>query len=87
MSRRLLDLSGKIDPLTIELFEIIKSAADFRDIKFFVVGASARDMILEYGYDIKTKRATMDIDLGVQVADWGQYENLKQGLIDTSKFE
>lgn len=87
MSRSLLDLSGKIDPLTIELFEIIKSAADTGDTKFFVVGASARDMILEHGYEIKTKRATMDIDLGVQVADWGQYEKLKQGLIDTTNFE
>ncbi len=87
MSMILLDLSEKIDPLTIELFEIIKSVADSKGINFFVVGASARDMILEYGYDIKTKRATMDIDLGVQVADWGQYEKLKQGLIDTAKFE
>ncbi len=87
MSRSLLDLSGKIDTLTIELFEIIKNTADTQDIKFFVIGASARDMILEYGYKIKTKRATMDIDLGVQVADWGQYEKLKQGLIDTTNFE
>ncbi|MGD9161830.1 MAG: hypothetical protein PVG39_25695 [Desulfobacteraceae bacterium] len=71
MSRNLLDLSGKIDPLTIELFETIKNTADSGGINFFVVGASARDMILEYGYEIKTKRATMDIDLGVQVADWG----------------
>ena len=49
MSRSLLDLSGKIDTLTIELFEIIKNTADTQDIKFFVIGASARDMILEYG--------------------------------------
>lgn len=87
MSRNLLDLSGKIDPLTIELFETIKRLADSRGIKFFVVGASARDMILEYGYGIQTKRATMDIDLGVQVSNWGQYEKLIQGLIDTANFE
>ena len=87
MNRNLLDLSGEIDPLTIELFEIIKNVADKKGINFFVVGASARDMILEYGYDIQTKRATRDIDLGVQVANWGQYKKLKQGLIDTANFE
>ncbi|MBN1906153.1 MAG: nucleotidyl transferase AbiEii/AbiGii toxin family protein, partial [Deltaproteobacteria bacterium] len=75
------------DPLIIELFEITKNTADAEGLNFFVVGASARDLILEYGYKLKTKRATMDIDLGVQVADWGQYQTLKQGLIDTAKFE
>jgi predicted nucleotidyltransferase len=87
MSRNLLDLSGKIDPLTIELFEDITNVAESMGIQFFVVGATARDMILEYGYEIRTQRATMDIDLGVQVVNWDQFENLKQGLIDTTYFK
>ena len=87
MSRSLLDLSGKIEPLTIELFEVITSAADAMGLQFFVVGATARDMILKYGYNIQTTRATIDIDLGVKVANWGQYKRLKQGLIDTANFE
>lgn len=87
MSRNLLDLSRKIDPLTIELFEDITNIAESMGVRFFVVGATARDMILEYGYKIQTKRATMDIDFGVQVVNWDQYENLKQGLIDTRYFE
>jgi predicted nucleotidyltransferase len=87
MRRKSLNLSGKIDPLTIELFEDIKKVAGSMDIQFFVVGATARDMILTYGYDIQTTRATMDIDFGVQVADWDQYEKLKHGLIDTTYFK
>jgi predicted nucleotidyltransferase len=87
MSRNLLDLSMKVDPLTVELFEEITNVAESMGIQFFVVGATARDMILEYGYEIQTQRGTMDIDLGVQVVNWGQYEDLKQGLIDTTYFK
>lgn len=87
MIRKSLNLSGKIDPLTIELFEDIKKVAESINIQFFVVGATARDIIITYGYDIQTTRATMDIDFGVQVADWEQYEKLKHGLIDTTYFK
>ena len=31
---------------------------------FFVVGASARDIVLKFGFGIETIRATNDIDLG-----------------------
>jgi len=86
MSRNLLNLSGKIDKLTIELFEDISKVAKSMNIDFFVVGATARDIILTYGYEIKTIRATNDIDLAVQVVNWEQYENLKKALITDEKF-
>jgi predicted nucleotidyltransferase len=53
---------------------------------FFVVGAMARDIILESAHGIPTIRATKDIDLGVQVSDWEIFEELKKGLINTGKF-
>jgi len=87
MSRDLLNLSGKIDQLTIELFLDIANIAESMDILFFIVGATARDIILTYGYGIQTTRATNDVDLAVQVAGWGQYEKLKEGLIATGYFE
>lgn len=87
MSRNLLDLSGKTEPIIMELFEAVSNLADTLRIPFFVVGATARDMILKHGYNIQTTRATMDIDLGVQVTNWGQYEKLKQQLIDTNIFK
>ncbi len=86
MSKNLLDLSGKIDDLTGSLFVAIASVATSLGIPFFVVGATARDMILSYGYRIQTIRATYDIDFGVHVPDWEHYEMLKQGLIATERF-
>jgi len=86
MKENLLDLSGKIDNLTIEIFECIAHVADSLNIPFFVVGAAARDIILQYGYGILTTRATADIDFGVQISDWEHYKQLRDGLISTGKF-
>jgi len=86
MKENLLDLSGKIDNPTIEIFECIAHVADSLNIPFFVVGAAARDIILQYGYGILTTRATADIDFGVQVSDWERYKQLRDGLISTGKF-
>ncbi len=68
----------------------IRRDADFPQgelqIPSFIVGATARDMILEYVYQAGIKRATDDIDFGVAVESWEQYEKLKSALISTGKF-
>ena len=68
MSKNLLDLSGKINPVLVELFQVIENVTTARHICYFVVGATARDIILHHGYDIPIKRATVDTDLGVEVS-------------------
>lgn len=87
MSKSLLDLSGKIDPLMVGIFDAITDVAAARDIHYFVLGATARDMILSYGHGIEIKRATVDVDLGVKVADWDEFHALKDGLAATGQFE
>ena len=87
MTKKLLDLSGKIDRFTVELFENIANVAESMSAPFFVVGATARDIILKYGYGIETIRATNDIDLGVEVSDWDQYIKLREALVATGRFQ
>ena len=86
MKESLIDLSEKIDDFRLKLFENISKVAESLDVPFFVVGATARDIILSEGYGIEVGRATKDIDLAVQVPDWPGYEQLKNGLIRTGKF-
>ena len=86
MNKNLLDLSGKIDNSTIQLFETVARVAESLYSPFFVVGAMARELILSHGYNIKTIRATQDIDLGVQVSDWDEYQLLRKGLTGTGEF-
>jgi predicted nucleotidyltransferase len=86
MSNISFNLSGKIDSDTINVLLAIKEAADSLGIAFFVVGAAARDIILEHCYNATPHRATLDIDLGVEVADWEQFNELSKALISTGKF-
>lgn len=86
MKKNSLDLSQKIDKSIVELFEIIVGVVESLSVPFFVVGATARDIILSQGYGIQTGRATEDIDLGVQVQSWDDYNRIHGGLIKTGKF-
>ena len=61
----LIDISGKLDNSYIAAIKEIKKIADSLKIPFFIIGALARDIIMEYFYEIKAPRMTMDIDLGI----------------------
>jgi predicted nucleotidyltransferase len=72
----LLDISKKIDKFNLEILKRIKEIADRLQIDFFIVGASVRDMILNYVYNIKIYRATNDVDFAVRVKSWNEYNKL-----------
>jgi predicted nucleotidyltransferase len=86
MSNISFDLSEKIEPEKVEALSIIRETADSLGIKFFIVGAMARDIILEHCYGIIAPRRTMDIDLGVEVAGWDQYHQLTRALTEAGRF-
>jgi len=76
----LLNISDKISKELVVVLTTVKTVADELDMDFFVVGAAARDIIMEYCYGIKTQRATLDVDLGIRVEDWSGYERLVNAL-------
>ncbi len=80
------DISGKVDPQFIDALLEVKNVADTLDIPFFVVGAIARDLILEHCHSIKSLRITQDIDLGVKIPDWEKFKSLSEDLLSTGKF-
>lgn len=86
MSNILFDLSGKIDPQTVAALSVVRGIADAQGISFFIVGASARDFILKHCYGIEPPRMTTDIDLGVEVSGWEQFNELTHALKATGRF-
>ncbi|MBU4120728.1 MAG: nucleotidyl transferase AbiEii/AbiGii toxin family protein [Proteobacteria bacterium] len=86
MSSIFFDWSGKIDQPTINAFSALKKEADALKIPFFVMGATARDLILKHGYGIEPSRLTRDIDLGIKVAGWEQFDRLTNALIAAGRF-
>ena len=82
MSNSLLNLSGKIDPETITLFQCVEGVAKQLNIPFVVVGAYARDLMLHYGHGAAIQRATSDIDFGIQIPNWAAFEKLTERLLE-----
>ncbi len=87
MRKNFLNISGKIESIRLAALEGIANIADSEDIPFFIVGATARDLILAKGHNIRPFRATLDIDIGVRVQDWSHYKKLKEGLVGTGEFK
>lgn len=59
----------------------LDQAAHKLGINFFVIGATARDLILEHGQGAPNERATYDVDFAIQVANWTQFDSLKTALL------
>lgn len=87
MTNILLRWRKKIPNHIVEILQLVFSEADKNGIQLFVVGATARDLIFEYVYETEIHRATEDIDFGVAVGSWAEYEQLKKLLAETGKFK
>jgi predicted nucleotidyltransferase len=86
MTKNLLNISGKISDPIVSIYALIADIAEQNNLPFFIIGATARDIIFEHAYGIPSLRATKDIDLAVQVAKWQDFESLKNQLIATGQF-
>lgn len=86
MRNTLIDISAKIDPVLQKFFTELDATSRDSGIEFFVVGATARDMILTLGYGIEARRMTEDIDIGVHVGDWDTFSRFKTALVATGRF-
>ncbi len=83
MKNSSLNLSGKIDAKTTDLLSAINQVTSELGISYLVVGATARDLVLHYGYGVRVQRATADIDFGVQVGSWEIFADLKDRLMES----
>ncbi|MGA2324702.1 MAG: nucleotidyl transferase AbiEii/AbiGii toxin family protein [Bryobacteraceae bacterium] len=55
--------------------------------RYFVVGAMARDLVLVNAFGLRPGRATRDIDFGLTVGNWEQFQTLKTALMETGQFD
>ncbi len=85
MKKKLLNISGMIKAY-VKPLALIQEIAEEQQISFFIVGATARDIIMQFGYGINTGRATFDLDIAIQVPDWNSFQRLQNALLHTGKF-
>ena len=51
-----------------------------------LVGALARDLLLHYVHGVPIVRATIDVDLAFAVADWDDFDSLREALLRSGTF-
>jgi predicted nucleotidyltransferase len=76
-------------PLSGTLLTLIRTldhVARQLEIPYFVIGATARDILMEHVYGLETTRATRDVDFAVAVPSWDEFDRLKSELIATGEF-
>ena len=49
-------------------------------LKLYVVGATARDLMMKLLDEYPSKRKTKDLDVAIALFDWSQFENLSKIL-------
>ena len=60
------------------MYQHVSIAAQALDVRYVVVGAATRDLVLHYGYGAPVVRATTDVDFGIRVATAAKYEKLRR---------
>jgi predicted nucleotidyltransferase len=76
-----MNLSRKIDQPTIDLFILVDRITTTLNMPYLVVGATARDIVCHHRFGTPVKRATTDVDFGIQVSSWKEFESLSQTLV------
>lgn len=80
MTQKLLNISDKIEPSSLDVLTIVTKIAREINIETFVIGATAIDIIFAQIYGFKIHRITNDIDFSVRVKNWEDYSKLVKKL-------
>lgn len=76
-----LDVSRKLDQVSTDLLLAVDTTAAAMGVSYCIVGAFARDVVLGLCFGINTGEATRDIDFGLMMDDWAQFDELRARLI------
>ena len=69
------------NPLLIELLRKLTDSFGRMDREFYVIGATARDIIVQQLLDTTSTRRTRDLDIAIAIPDWDAFEQIKERLV------
>ena len=73
------------DPLLKPLLEELSVHFKHQKIKFYLIGATARDIIMSL-HNEKSSRATHDLDIAIAISDWDQYAIVEHEILQLENF-
>lgn len=69
------------NPLLIELIKKLTIIFNRMEREFYVIGATARDIIIRQLTNITSGRKTKDLDIAIAIPDWSVFDEIKAVLI------
>ncbi len=81
-----IDISGKVERSIVDTVAALQKSAAKLAIPFFLVGASARDIVFSIMFEIPAGRATLDVDFATRVPSWEQLQALISDLLASGAF-
>ena len=80
--------SDEFDNLLIkELLEKLSRYFEKEKLSFYVIGATARDIIMQKLLQQRSARHTQDLDIAIAIADWQKFEEISNGIAQMDGFE
>jgi predicted nucleotidyltransferase len=76
----------RLDPVTLEILRRVDAMARDLPVDYFVVGATARDILLTGVFGLSASRATRDVELAVAMSGWREFAAMKARLVNTGAF-
>ena len=74
------------NPLLVELLKKLTDSFNRMGREFYVIGATARDIIIRQLIGTTSGRRTKDLDIAIAIPDWSVFDEIKEGLV-TDGFE
>ena len=75
-----------LNPIAVSVIREVDAVAQALHLSYCLIGAMARDVLLEHVFGLDTGRATRDIDFAFALAGWEQFQQLQERLIAGGHF-
>jgi predicted nucleotidyltransferase len=75
-----------VDTFTLSMLDLIDRLLRDAKIRYMLVGATARDLLLYHVFGHAVTRATYDLDFAILVDSWEQFAIVKQLFLDIPGF-
>lgn len=75
--------NGLLKGLLQELSKYFKS----KEVPFYVIGATARDIVIRQFLDQESSRRTRDLDIAIAIPDWDKYEEISTEIANLEHFQ
>jgi predicted nucleotidyltransferase len=79
-------LSNKIPPHLLEIITAFQEVLGEKAYDFLLIGASARDLIMDGIYNLGIRRMTKDVDFALFVPEWDDYHSVREKLMASGRF-